>query len=517
MPGDAARKASRKGHKGALTRAINEAKKGIALGRRENVEGSIETIEKRCTDFESSHKEYYNTLVEEAEKDEADTYFDEVEENFIKSILFIRNWLEEHSTDGQRTFEEKPKNKDTELSRAELLSIMNLSKLELETFSGDPLSYHNFMAVFDEHVEKATTDANIKLSRLLQCTKGKAKEAIYSCSLTGGEDGYMEAREILKRRFGNNYLISTRVINNLKSGKQVKSSEDLQKLSDDLQSSYSILSRLERLSEVDTQSAILDIASRLQPYLRNRWKRAAMDMKRERDRYPDFKEFVKFVQREAVEAADPVYGSFNVRPSQDSGKASQEGKTKYTASCATGTRPGRTYPPCVACGGSHRLFGCERFKAMKPIERLQLVTSNKLCENCLLANHSTTECRKPSVCTVPQCGQKHTRFIHIEDQTAKRQPQSSVTTYRAEAITANLASCSEVCLPLVKVMVNDRMKTNALLDSGSTSSFCTQRLVNALGLHGSEVLYKLNTLSDTVDKQSQIVNLMLMSVDGKVV
>ena len=73
--------------------------------------------------------------------------------------------------------------------------------------------------------------------------------------------------------------------------------------------------------------------------------------------------------------------------------------------------------PCVLCGAAHRLFYCDTFKSLKPVQRLKVVKDNKLCENCLLSNHEVSTCRKPSVCSVPNCGKKHTRFIHIDEVT----------------------------------------------------------------------------------------------------
>ena len=55
----------------------------------------------------------------------------------------------------------------------------NMPKVELETYDDDPLKYH----------DTETRDGKVKLTRLLQYRWGKAKEAIHSCSLIGGEEG----------------------------------------------------------------------------------------------------------------------------------------------------------------------------------------------------------------------------------------------------------------------------------------------------------------------------------------
>ena len=66
------------------------------------------------------------------------------------------------------------------------MAIMNLPKVELETYNGDPMQYLTFIAAFEENVDKVIRDSQIKLTRLLQYTTGDAKSAIRTCALIGG-------------------------------------------------------------------------------------------------------------------------------------------------------------------------------------------------------------------------------------------------------------------------------------------------------------------------------------------
>ena len=50
---------------------------------------------------------------------------------------------------------------------------------------------------------------------------------------------------------------------------------------------------------------------------------------------------------------------------------------------------------------------------MRPDERFNVARQCKLCFNCLLPDHCSNACRKPSVCPVPGCGRKHTKFLHV--------------------------------------------------------------------------------------------------------
>ena len=80
--------------------------------------------------------------------------------------------------------------------------LVTLLKLKIDKFNEDPQIYLSFCAIFDESVNSVADIHKIKLTRLLQFTTGEAHEAIRSCVLMGGNEGYAEARVFLKKRFG---------------------------------------------------------------------------------------------------------------------------------------------------------------------------------------------------------------------------------------------------------------------------------------------------------------------------
>jgi hypothetical protein len=209
MPADAVKRNSRRGHKSSISRAINYAKKCMALKRKDEVEESLSTLEDRFTSFEKAHLDFHNDLEDEAEIIESEEFFENVENDFVEALLAIRTWLDQQAKVLEKKPLEKVDSSSDDLSRTELLNLMHLPKLELSTFDGNPLKYHSFMARFDEHVEKVAKDPQIKLTRLLQCCIGPAGEAIEATALIGGEKGYIEARETLRKRFGNNHLIAS--------------------------------------------------------------------------------------------------------------------------------------------------------------------------------------------------------------------------------------------------------------------------------------------------------------------
>ena len=184
---------------------------------------------------------------------------------------------------------------DNSDSLSDLVNLLSIPKVELDSYDGGPREYQSFISMFGELVDSKLKDDQLKLSRLLQYTTGTAKSAIKSCSLIGGSDGYAQARAILKSRFGNTHLVTQTIIADLRNGKRVTKPHELLQLADDLSTASAALRQLDKLSEVDTQQMIKDVLSRCQQYVLNKWRRKALDFKRDNDMYPGFDKFVQFV------------------------------------------------------------------------------------------------------------------------------------------------------------------------------------------------------------------------------
>ena len=534
-------KLKRGAQKGLLTRILSDLEMSLADEELPEVERLLATAKEKFRDFQSIHDEYYETLTQPEEKIKNEKYYLDKQQEYIQCVKTARAWLKSvKGVDSKTSVMPAVKNpllkpapqspsssrissqikqdsselnqgaalfSDGPVTRRDILSIANMPKVELEQFDGDPMRFHEFFASFDENVHNVTTDGAMRLSRLQQYCIGDAKKAIRSCTLLGGEAGYQQARRILSSRFGDNHIVAQGVIKGLKSSKLVKSSTELRHFADELSTGHATLESMGKLPQIDTQWNILEIAECLPTYVKNRWKRIAMDFKSDKGDYPRFTDFVQFVAKQAEEATDPVYGTWNVSVSAPK-STSMDKKPK---SFATGAKPNKV--SCVLCREEHRLFWCPKFKAMKPVDRLKFVNDKKLCHNCLMSNHLVDSCRKPSVCSVPGCGQKHTKFIHIDNNsTASSTPLARV--HRAEVDTVDMSGM-HLCLPLVNVIVDNKCSVLAMLDTGSTTTFCTQKLVNELGKRGVKTTYSLTTLSNCSDvRETELVNLDLMSCDG---
>ena len=187
--------------------------------------------------------------------------------------------------------------------------MLSLPGMEIQKLDGNPLNYYNFNAVFDECVHKPISDCQMKLIRLFQFTTGDANYAIRACVSVGGSEGYSEARDIPKKRFGNDHIVPTTLLNELRDGRNVRTPTDLLKLSDDLGNIYMVLQSANQLHEVDTQRTVSAVIKRLSAYCRDEWAKRAVVFRREYSKYPDYKELMAYVVEASEDDNDPVYGA----------------------------------------------------------------------------------------------------------------------------------------------------------------------------------------------------------------
>ena len=197
--------------KGIVTKAIGAVYRYMAEEDNEEVISRLRKLKDSFDIFEKAHDSYHNMLDNPDEVELSDTYFITAQDEYTKVLVKSNAWLK------QREFptEQSSKSSDHDIN-TNLVSVLSLPKVEIESFDGDPLKYHKFIALFEESVEKLVKDDKVRLTRLLQYTTGSAKQAIQGCILIDGDSGYKQARDILCQRFGNKHLVVNRILNSLR-------------------------------------------------------------------------------------------------------------------------------------------------------------------------------------------------------------------------------------------------------------------------------------------------------------
>ncbi|XP_067030834.1 uncharacterized protein [Acropora muricata] len=450
-----------------------------------------------------------------------------------------------------------------------IIYLRDQVKLYQDFKDGNPLNYHLFMKTIENSVGKFTEDWDIRLQLLIHHCTGKAREANKSCGMLNGMQGYEKAKELLKKRFGEKYLVSKAWIDKLSYGPPNKlyDSEVLNDLADDLENCEITLKVSGRLDQVNNEDRMVQILQRVPPYLRSRWLKTVQEI-RVCGRDPTFTDLKKLIRTAANEKSDPVFGSIldpvfkqdrsKVRPRTrfSSTHAVHAGSTdlaispRYRVGIGRGFVPvrwsvGLTLKPsikCFLCNGGHKLETCGQFRAKSSEEKFKFVRDRKLCENCLSYSHFGSGCKSLRSCTIEQCtiARKHLQSLHdalvasfrskngegnnerVSGPGVDQLPAELHAQQSHHAMKRNIEAFDtkpEIkALPIVPVKVKGRGKdvivtTYALLDSGSTSSWCSESLAKRLGVVGSRVQVSLSTIeTDSSPLSCRRVNLEVMGM-----
>ena len=521
----------RRQRKGAITRHIGNLTRLVAEEDVELVTSKLKKMKETFDSLESAHNDIVATLVNQADFDDHEKWFLEIESAYIDAVRGARAWLK-----SQQSLSSSEKTKpdsapaavvtksDDSAAMCDLINLMNIPTVEIDMYDGNPMDYQAFITIFDELIDSKLGDPQLKLTRLLQYTTGAAKSAIKNC--VGGESGYKQARDILRNRFGNKHIITQTIISQLKTGERVTKPHELQQLADDLDMAGAVLEKLGKHSEVDTQQMIVDILEPCQLHVKNRWCRKALDHKRDCGNYQGFSDFTSFMRSFASDASDPIYGSEST-----TGKGTRSVSYHTVARESDIKKSSTSYPvksqglkssdvPCILCQENHVLFVCETFKSMSPKERQDLAVKHRLCFNCLKPGHGCSDCKRQSTCSVQGCNRKHTKFLHPVEQpdgvsTTNAPNTYAVTIGEDEIVDSYLSVGANVYLPIVPMLVEGKYEVYALLDNASTNTFMTQRLMMQLGMDGHDTSFQMNTLAGSTQIKSRLVDSVnISSLEG---
>ena len=495
--------------KRSLTSAIKSLREKVIFKSFELFDDELSKLRELFQTFSTACDNLRDSLIDDDHLESADKYYDDVSENYLLCVEYAQNSFADFKlaeANAQLSLTPVPASPDgpsaLESSIHRIMCEVNLPKLEIEPFSGDPSKFHMFMKSFDANVDLIAQDDGAKLSRLVQYVTGPARESIRGTLLIGGSEGYRQARGILEDRFGNAYLVSDNVVRHLRFGSPVKTAKELQQLSDDVKNSKAILTSLEMLDEISSTSLILDIVFRLESKLQSRWQKIALDKKSKTKRYPKFDDLSIFLADQAERLADPVYGENYMKKDKHISMVS-------STSVHSEVRGGVTYSGCVFCKCLHKAYSCPVFLKLSLKERWEEVTKRGLCSVCLSVNHKTDSCYSNYACGFHGCGGRHSRALHgVASVSGYSQPPAENS-----SVTACVDSSKAVFMPIVQVCVNGGPIVYALLDTGSTSSFCSKSLVDRLGISGNPKSVNISTLSDPILSHTEVVGLSLSSVD----
>ncbi|KAK0142198.1 hypothetical protein N1851_020135 [Merluccius polli] len=416
--------------------------------------------------------------------------------------------------------------------------LSTLPPQNIPVFKGDPIEYRLFMRAFEHSVESKTENSKDRLYYLEQHTIGPPNDLVRSCFHMDSEQGYPEAKRLLKERFGDKYKISMAYLDKALNWPIIKSEDSraLESYALFLTSCSNAMADLEYLDEMENAANMRTIIAKLPYRLRERFRSVAIDIQKRQDRRTKFKDVVTFITMQAEMASHPVFGEIpgQTRRQTDS-KTEKTGGKKNITTLATevkaqkaekgvwdgnkktqekGTNVDKAFnKPCIFCQGDHTMEQCRKLQKMLHKEKLEFLKGKGLCFSCLMAGHMSKACEEKKSCQI--CSATHPTLLHIKQKT-KDSPKEEASTEEPKDESTRVVSGfvdagdtssqtgaggTDSILAIVPVRVkakrgNKVLTCYAFLDPGSNASFCTNKLANDLHLQGKNVNILLTTMGE---------------------
>ena len=177
---------------------------------------------------------------------------------------------------------------------------------------------------------------------------------------------------------------------------------------------------------------------------------------------------------------------------------------------------------CKLCKGSHYLNQCKRFRKYVYDDRIKFINKNKLCRSCLEPGHFAKNCSRKSPCKRPDCNGSHTTLLHPPEKCTPSSSATNQLTLSADSASSHIAvhnglidlpTQTRSFLPIVAVRIRannseQSIVTQAFLDTGSTSSFIANNLIDELGIRQASV-FKVTTVTinhDTSTRKAKVIS-----------
>lgn len=426
---------------------------------------------------------------------------------------------------------------------------LKLPQLNLPEFSGAYEKWTQFKDSFESLINKNPLLTNIQRFYYLQAAlKGEACKVLSSLSVS--DANYETAWKLLTERYENKKaIIHSHVKAIFELSSINKDAHSLLRIFlDDFLSHYRSLENLGEGVEHWHTVLIYLLTTKLDNTSRREW-----EIHSRNDDSPTMDNFIAFLTQrckvlETMHFKSPHTSAPYKRPIAKS--------LSYVSSASNQIS-------CPLCSNTHHIYNCNKFVNMPVNRKFQEVRRMHLCTNCLRSGHSNSECKSQNCKT---CNKKHNTLLHSphtehhETNQNNKNTNARVTqhptphtrsenaqytqhnahnntnisdtkTYHSQAhivdnhpSSGNLSinsHCSHanpdslVLLSTALVLVNDSMGNpvtcRALLDSGSQSSFITQKMHDRLNTPTHETKIPISGINQQITYITKRTNLTIKS------
>ncbi len=403
---------------------------------------------------------------------------------------------------------------------AEAMSANRLPVPEPALFTGDPLKFKDWRLSFETLIDRKNIPKNEKLYYLRKYLAGAAKKTVEGFFLLGTEAAYDSAWQLLEKRYGDPFIIGKSFRDKLHGWTKISSKDgcELREFTDFLKSCEAAMPHLKTLEVLNDCNENQKILLKLPDWLVSRWNRKVMEAREAHAGYPQFKEFVNFLSKEADLACDPI-SSVQALRSVESGKPKHsrnqtiQAKTLYTNVAQS------TILSCILCKRTgHVLAKCRKFIEKTIQDRVKFVRSERLCFGCLQTGHHSRRCDDKSTCE--KCQKRHPTCLHDDkfnevskyqrpnhskrDESSKEKMDEEEIAAAAITNAVRQVDSNTQTSTIIPVWVSSTNEPDheilvyALLDTQSDTTFILDEVAQELNTNKENVSLQLSTMSARV-------------------
>ncbi len=265
------------------------------------------------------------------------------------------------------------------------------------------------------------------------------------------------------------------------------------------------MSDIEMLRGMNNPTHMKSVLSKLPFKLRERWRTVAYDFHKRPIQLSTL--YCSKIQKaNSLSQQVQVHSSLS-KSSFATTSERPEQKHEISNNGSTTSMPQKT---CLFCKGNYSIKLCKEFDKKKHKDKVEFFKTNGLHLGCVTKGHMNKDCKRQMTCKI--CAKRHPTVLHIEvkkdksqnveSQSAESQNVDNISVQSALVTIkepTNTEACDQQKLSIVPVQVklknsNQTLQTYALLDPGSTGTFCTENLRKQLKAKATQTRILLCTL-----------------------